>query len=284
MRAKRSGLVLNRGFPLARHLWGCWMMDGRDDRLGARLRDLSGRENHGTWDGASGAADYVDGPLGRELQFDNGTTEQILLDKRGDQGGLMVGENECCVEAWIRFGGPTSATEFNWFGSWTAPHAISCAYDSTNNRIEFFIGTSTGLNGWGSTTDIDDGLYHHVVCQYSAITARMEIWLDGAFQEFKAHTGTLFPGANDPIYIGAQANNSDNFDGRISFIRFYNRSLGHNWISRLYAYPMEMFNPVRHVPAKPPSNPCLLITTADAVGPTAPLQADRWDGRPPEGV
>ena len=283
-RTKWEGMRVNPAHPLAPHLWGCWMMDGRDDRLGARLWDLSGHENHATWDGASGVADYVDGPLGRELQFDNGTTEQLVLDKAGDEGGLMVGENECCVEAWIRFGGPTSATEFCWFGSWSPPHAIACSYDSTANRIEFFIGTTTGLRSWGTATDIDDGLYHHVICQYSNIVAtpRLDLWIDGQRKEGAAWTGTLFPGANDPIYIGARSNNGDKWDGRISFIRFYNRFFGHDTISRLYAFPFEMFHHPPLVVSVAPENPCLLSAVADAVGPTVPVASDKWDGRVPE--
>ncbi len=235
-RHKWPGMRLNRAHPLAQHLYGCWMMN--DEKPQTVVRDLSGRSNHGTF---INSPSWVDGPLGVELDYrgPSAGADNISIDVLAENGAMPVGQNELSVEAWIRFDGPTSAVEFTWFGHWNGTTTIICRYDSTSNRIEFWINTSGGASQFNTTVDIDDGNYHHVVCTYSNIASLMRVYVDGLFQQSTAKTGTIASGTGT-VFIGAWGSGNDLWDGKISFVRLYNREIG-PWVSRLYAFPFEMF-------------------------------------------
>lgn len=235
------GIQLNKTHPLAKSLVGAWIMN---ERSGDIVFDLSGNGNGGTINGAGWA------PSG--LDF-NGASDGVEIPD-----SKTLNPSYISISAWIK----TSATG-------VIDQIVSKDKASTGDRVwQFrkadtnvinFIPFSAASNGneFG-TTNIADGVMHHVVGTWDGTT--VQVYVDGK----KDGVGSSLSGSlrNNPggsVTIGyLERSPAGYFNGVIDNVLIYNRALSAEEVARLSREPYAMFQQA--------INPALLYYEAVAGG------------------
>jgi len=185
---------------------------------GGILRDVSGRNNHGTLTNMDPATDWViDGGKGA-LDFD-GVNDYINCGKPD----LSTG-NYTCV-AWIKVNpvGGSIQIASNWTGGSSGCHFASVV----NGKLYGF----AGIEIYNASDDLRDGKWHLVSVRRVGNFGLFNV--DGK-ETFGSTIGSNDAGAS-PLNIGSRADAvSQTFSGQIAEVLLWNRALSPNEIRQLY--------------------------------------------------
>ncbi|MBI2624582.1 LamG domain-containing protein [Candidatus Parcubacteria bacterium] len=205
-------------------LVGYWSLN---DGVGATATDFSGQKNHGTLTNMDPSTDWVNGRLGKALDFD-GSNDYV------NAGGTVVSgvTNKLSVSAWVR-NGLTNQGEF-----FVGNHQINAGlYDwglynaAAVNVYSFFIkNTSETVVNSNSVTLAAVNVWFHVVGVYDGANTR--IYINGVQEDSDAQTGNVNNAGYNTIFGGGW--NSVYFNGLIDEVRIYNRALTAGEVSALY--------------------------------------------------
>jgi len=228
------GAKLNWAHPLTKGLVGCWLFN---EGGGNKAYDLSGYNNHGTLNAmafpSTTLSGWNPGKDGVGLQFD-GSSDYVDC---GNDPSLNI-TNAITIEAWVK---TTQTTR----GQITAKvSAWQFAKRESTHKISIYLYGITPLRWEGGDTEINDGVWHHIVATYDANGGANNgnFYLDGVLDGQFTSTGNIDVNSNN-LAIGNQIFCAHNFNGAIDEVRIYNRALNAEEIKQLYIAPYAMFEP-----------------------------------------
>ena len=217
--------VINRAHPLAKGLVGCWPFF---ERGGTILRDISGKNNHGTLTDMDPAIDWVKTPSGYGLDFD-GVNDRVVSSKNINITGASPRTVEFRVKK-VRTGVIEFCVTFGYgSGSGQTGYAFSLGSSATNWEYE---GNYQLWNTGIATAPYVDIWSHHVVT-YNGTNF---VWyIDG---QIRATSGVItINTSNTVVEFGKVFYNGSYFQGIIDNVRIWNRVLSPKEITQLYANP-----------------------------------------------
>ena len=160
-------------------------------------------------------------PNAYSVSFD-GSDEYVNI---ADDSTLDI-TGDFSLACWFKFEGSDAP---GLVGKWTAAQNSGYAFKVTSNKIRFY---SNGEYE-ASDTDINDGLWHHLVGTWDGSNAH--IYLDGVLDDNGGTGGFANPVANnDNFFIGRIVSVSDYFQGNIDEVSLWNKALSAGNISALY--------------------------------------------------
>ena len=222
------GIRLDKSHPLNRGLVACYLFNEGDGKI---VQDLSGNGNHGTIHNMAfpptAASGWNAGRRGTALDFD-GANDYVEITNNPSLN-FGVGES-FSVQAWVKFAGSD---------------ASQTIYRSSTASAKFILERRSGglvrfqIRGTNvtSTTNINDGNYHHILGIRNGSTGVLSLYIDGVSEGTPTgtDTGSVTDTANHRI--GARQNDTELFNGIIDEVRIYNRVLSAEEIKQLYLYP-----------------------------------------------
>lgn len=192
---------------------------------------------HGTVSNATLTTDRAGSP-NSAYEF-NGTNAHINLN---NFGAWRINENDgISVSAWVRTQADFGASLGTVFARWTGV--------VNSDDYAFFLSQTTGrplmaINspsnaGVSAPTDINNGLWNHVVFTFSKLTGRHTIYVNGGLVYDQVIAGSVAsPNANIYVYIGAQGSMPSGqtrfFKGAIDDVRVYIKELSLNEVQDMY--------------------------------------------------
>ena len=199
---------------------------GENDTL---VKDWSGRGNNGT--AFNGVRVNTTGKYGGAMTFD-GVDDYVNVT----HNSIFNINNSITLSAWVKTIDGTSnyiitKNEDSWF--------LAIGADaSTTNKFSFFL-TPFSLVWLGSSSDINDGIWHHVVGTYNGSVK--SVFVDGIQENSTNITGAIGTGASS-VLIGHRPLLSAYFNGSIDEVMIFNRSLSASEITKLYIKGRAKFN------------------------------------------
>lgn len=115
-------------------------------------------------------------------------------------------------------------------GKTDVPYALS-----TMNGGEFLIRNSTASYNITSSTNLNDGIWHHIVGTYNG--SKMSLYVDGNLKSTSTNYSGVLPLNDDSVWIGRHWNASSTgnfFNGSIDEVRIYSRALSPEEINASY--------------------------------------------------
>ena len=162
-------------------------------------------DNGGTWD------------------FD-GTDEKITIAN----SSAMQPTSALAMEAWVRLDTMPSS----WYSVFQSPESnsshVSTFFDwaiyinSTGGLHTRINGVSDGL-GSGTTTKVQNNTWTHIVIAWNG--SLVSYYLNGVLIQTKSLSTTISYTNNTDKLIGTNAGGTEDFDGKIPIVRFYNRAI-----------------------------------------------------------
>ena len=214
-------------------LVGYWNMDA-NDIYGTTIYDKSGYNASSTLIAAPvGAA----GKIKQALDFD-GAAQYIMSTS------TAFDVNYFTLSAWVKMDNAPDATSNQYIiqkGDDTAS-TLSYSLNIVNSAPDYLVckrgnGTSQSSSGSGAATafsNFKSDRYYHLVCVYDTDN-KIKIYVDGAFKDSAAHTGTTLVSASElKIGYGTFSSNNRFFNGKIDDARIFNRALSAQEIANLY--------------------------------------------------
>jgi hypothetical protein len=209
-------------------LVGYWAFE---DATGTKATDFSGRGNTGTLTNMDSATDWVDGKVGRALDFD-GTDDYISI---ADSTSLNP-TTAYTVTGWVKFDSLASQ-----YGILVMKSGSEMQYRIYRDRTYFSVDAGAGaaimvdsiisVNTWYHFAEVYDG-------SGSGNTGRLKLYVDGVNQNLGTYAGTTVPASittgTNPVYLGSHVGVSLFHDGSIDEVRIYNRALSATEVATLY--------------------------------------------------
>ncbi len=211
-------------------LKGYWSFNGKDVS-GTTASDRSGAGNNGTL--TNGPA-VTPGKIGQALLFD-GVDDYVTI---GDPASLRFGAESFSVSTWFK----TTATSFGYMlGDYAVnPTIIGLGVNNTGHsgKAMFFLrdtAVSQTLDIY-STTNVNDGQWHHAVGVRNSSTNRMKLYVDGVEEASGVYSGAVLFTTNNSWSFGRAGSQpvSGYFSGAVDETRVYKRALTQEEISSLY--------------------------------------------------
>ena len=213
--------ILNRAHPLAKGLVACYPFF---ERGGTVLRDVSGRNNHGT---LVNSPAWVRTPRGSSLNFD-GANQYVNMPNKN----LFTDTDVFSAEAWIRTSANGGPYNFINFMKADASDYLLMDINSTVLRVSVRGSGGVGISANGGT--VNANTWYHIIVTYDGANVRN--YINGSIVVTQPFT-SLF-NSFDYFQIGGRANdNYQYFSGLIDEVRIYNRVLSSKEITQLYANP-----------------------------------------------
>ena len=210
-------------------LVGYWSMD---DGTGTHVSDLSGNNNNGTMTNMDANTDWVDGRLGKALDFD-GSNDYVTSATFGDSqawGALST-------SFWFKTSVSTSmhvmVTRGTSGDSWAA-------YMDSSGRVGFIFDVVSDV-ALLSSNGYDDGQWHY----FSSVWDGTDLTVSIDKESLGPVTfSSPLPGqsASYNLSLGSHASNSTFFfNGQLDEVRIYNRALSQDEITSLYQETRAQF-------------------------------------------
>lgn len=192
---------------------------------GDKANDKSGKDNDGTLDSTMTQDDWVDGKMGKALDFDAADDDvNCGTDSMFDFSGTMT------IAAWIY---PRSTGE-GGFGAIVA--RTPGGYTGYDFFVEYQSGSTCKLALWDGTEitttnyAVTLNAWNHAVAVVN--NNNVTFYVNGINKGGDAWS--LDSSGTRNLYIGSYDGNASTFDGIIDEVRIYNRALSESEIQRLY--------------------------------------------------
>ena len=215
--------------PSDEHLVGYWAFD---DGSGSVAVDGSGNGNDGTLVNMEDA-DWVDGVVGKGLNFDGTHTEYVNLNAVN-----VAGASAGSISVWIKSNGAWETHDTIFYcgdgPAWASMRFVLAGLNT--NQIYFAVadGTSSITTACRSGV-LSPDTWYHIVGTYDG--SNVKIYVTG---ELKDTVGSsIVPGAFNPSFTGIGFMNYSTryWNGLIDEVRIYSTALTASEIKALYDYP-----------------------------------------------
>ncbi|UCG70723.1 MAG: right-handed parallel beta-helix repeat-containing protein, partial [Thermoplasmata archaeon] len=186
------------------------------------VKDDSGLGNHGTayWD-----ATTTDGKFRRAGYFDGWDNEV-----RVGHSASLVMDNELTIEAWIKPTGSNYKTILM-----KGNYGYGFAIDSATNKLGFWD------QFWWSNVPLSDGVVTNDIWQHVAVTVVdigsslvIDYYINGEPAGIKTSSQTQINSKTEYLSIGAQWQNTNEFNGLMDEVKIYNRARSAKEIAKIY--------------------------------------------------
>lgn len=223
--------------PFTGGLIGHWKMD---EPVAGTVADSSGYGNDGTPAGAGGAnntpAVSTDVPSGanhittRSLDFD-GTDDYVRITP------VQAKLSDFSFSLWAKPDASANGYIIHQYGNSGNDNANAMIFQESSGipRMSIYDGASDSLL---ATTEIDDGIWHHIVVTREGSVAT--IYVDGNQENADPDFKTDLIGFQNDLYFGINTvGGSAFFEGQIDDVRIYNRALSAAEIQALAGVPQS---------------------------------------------
>lgn len=113
-----------------------------------------------------------------------------------------------------------------------------------NPVMDIFSASSVGLECDASSTSINDGNWHHVVCTYAGDGLTIKIYVDGSAKTTAnngfSSVGSSILNSNNVMLGIYPAGGGDSFGGQLDDLRIYDRILSSTDVNDIYTAPKEL--------------------------------------------
>lgn len=164
--------------------------------------------------------DSLQGESGNDVLI--GDSNESYLDLDGVNDYIQIANESyfdsitsaITIETWIKVDSFTK----NWQALVTkGDNSWRLHRNGSNNTLNFYI---TGVGGVNSTTNVNDGKWHHVAAVYDG--SKLQIYIDGVLNGQTTASGTI-PTNNYNVLIGENEQQTGRqFDGKIDEVRIWN--------------------------------------------------------------
>ncbi len=188
--------------------------------------DLSGKNNHGTWQGSES---YGQGIIGQAASLD-GTSDGSYVIVDIDE--TLEGMDQLTLSAWVK------KNNANVGGIIFLKHAIYFL-SVESNSIYYYLFNSLGkrINITPTTELVNDTDWHHHAMTYDGNT--IKVYLDGREIALEPFSGSIAVSTSTrSLYIGKNPW-GNSFNGAIDKVRIYDRGLTGEEILTLYNEPSQ---------------------------------------------
>ncbi len=197
---------------------------------GTTVKDMSGKNNDGTINGADRTSDTPNNALGGALSF-NGSSDYVIVNNN-----FIVDPASLTISAWFKKIGEGSSYECVLHKSSTSSIGNSeywLGVDS-NDYLTATIGANTGV-GWaaGQTTiKATLGTWYYLAASWDGSVVK--VYIDGKY--IKQYSLTSYDSLTTPTRFGASSDGTTyQFNGLIDEVRIYKETLSSAQIKKLYA-------------------------------------------------
>jgi len=235
------GRQINWAHPLAKGLVACWIMN---EGGGDKIFDLSGNGNVGTLTNMTPATDWVGGKYGHALDFD-GDDDYVNCGDIAFTTKISIVATLWCntLRDWNVIIDKSSTAVVN------NDLSIRLSLDDSapqKLRFKLWADGNVAIGDVFSNSEFPTQQWVHVVATYKSGSA-MRLYLNGVKQtdEDTGASGTIDDSAF-PVIIGEHVASANPvvWDGPISDVRLYNRTLSADEVMSLYREPYAMFEEV----------------------------------------
>ena len=214
--------------PLGRGLVGYWPMD---EGGGGPVNDFSNFGNLGTWGGTPTGTNgyYSQGRIGMAGAFDGTSTYVSIPD-----ASVVDFSGDFTLAAWIKTisAGPMGATQGRIINKRSGSVGYELYINQGGTNLGFFVGDAGGYSFPGSSNNVADANWHHVVAE--RFSSSLLIYTDGSvvYSGSTTHTGNVSTTVS--LYLGMSHSGGYVFPGLIDDVRLYNRALSLQEIQEIY--------------------------------------------------
>jgi len=218
--------------PTNTGLVGYWSFE---EGTGTNVGDMSGNGRNGTFGAGMTESDWVDGKLGKALEFDGGSNDYVSVPNNG------LGLTSWTISAWVY------------------PYILGSDYyvivvNSSNAQNYFFqIENQSEIEGgfyadgsWryvtSSGADLQANTWQHVIFSFNNTTKNAKLYVNSEEKGSAQLNFTPTPDNTNNLWIGTDGVSYDYFPGKIDEVRIYDRALGANEIEALYKSGMAKIN------------------------------------------
>jgi len=180
-----------------------------DEGTGSSASDSSGNSNTGT---LTGSPAWVDGKIGKSLQFDGLNTYVSVADSN-----ILDLTTGISVEAWVKCG------DISQDGSTRRVLDKGAYLIGASDKAYFKIfkgGIASSVEKTWTSADVN--VWHHLVGTYDGAT--LKLYQDGVLVNQTATTGSIDTNTTT-LNIGRQPSGAGRFSGIIDEVKIYNRAL-----------------------------------------------------------
>lgn len=202
----------------SKNLIGWWKLD---ETSGNTVIDASNNNHDGVY---VGTIESVHGPIGSAIDFDGGT-EQIEIPNESffDLSFAIT------LSCWIKVDNLDTVWQAiltKGDSSWRLHRSAS------TNIINFTCAGLTGGTTLNSTTEVNDGKWHHIAAIYDGST--QYLYINGVLESSAARTGSI--SLNDyTVAIGENIQHDNReWEGAIDDVRIYNSGLTAAQVFKIY--------------------------------------------------
>jgi hypothetical protein len=180
--------------------------------------DASGNGNDGT---VNGTLTYIGGKVGQAAVF-NGANAWVSVP-------ISIGSMDISIAMWIKTTDTSGASGDQWY----ADHGlVDGEIPSVVNDFGTAVGGGYFKFGIGnpdttltSSTQISDGVWHHVVATWNAGSGTMQIYIDGGLNVSGTGPGGPRTAVASGLHIGNSHDGGKYFSGALDQVELYNRVL-----------------------------------------------------------
>lgn len=208
-------------------LIGHWSLSAEDyNTTTNRVTDKTPYENHGTNYGANFTTDR-NGKIGGAMSFDGSSNNINCSD---DSNSFAMSGNSFSMGVWAQTNGsPSTYNYFISFGNSSAGNQAGLGI-TTSNRL-FLSAYSTPIVTTSYVVQ-DVNNWHHYFIVYNDNNDQVKFFVDGVLKEVKTIALNTTIGK---CRIGSHVGNGAYFNGKLSDVRIYNRTLSDEEINLLYS-------------------------------------------------
>src|SRR4030042_4517511 len=177
-------------------------------------------------------AEDKNGEQAKALEF-NGLDDYIHIS---DSSSLQI-ENEVSISIWLK--PPDTLPDSNMTilrkrAAYPEDYSFAFVYNQEDKGYGWAVssGTTGALDYIKSTNTVLFGQWQHIVVTFD--NSERKIYMDNNLINDTVTSTLANTGSNYDLYIGQEADGSDNFKGMIDDIRIYNHALSANEIMSLY--------------------------------------------------
>lgn len=162
----------------------------------------------------------------------------------GNPAVLDLTGDEVTLSLWVRL--DSSVSSMKVFAKWSGAGMSYLLEVLTNGHVLFGV-SAGGIDITEGTTDLDDGLWHHIAGTYDGSDIR--IYVDGVEENSTAASGNL-TSTTEPVYIGSRSNGGNPFDGDAGHAMIDDRGWSPQEVASLAAgaSPLQFPTPVFYAP------------------------------------
>jgi len=193
-------------------------------------QDTSGNGFHGT----PTALSYVTGKVGAQAAQFNGTTSYVLIPRSIS--------NDFTVALWVKTTDTAGTAGAQW---WSGKGLVDGEVGGggadwgtaiVNGKFVLGVGSSTGDTTIASSTNVNDGTWHHVAATRNNSSGAMAVYVDGVLRG--SGTGPTGSRTWPPsLRIGSLQTGNNFLNGTLDDVRLYDHILSAGEISALFAPP-----------------------------------------------